>query len=437
MASGGREPSGTRHETDLSRWADAAPLANSVSRALRLQVVFPVDEHMPEILITLLTIALVAGAIPGVCNYLILLERKLSAWMQDRVGPNRVGPMGLFQPVADGIKLLLKEEVIPPHVDRVLFLLAPGLSVFTALMAFAVVPFGPIDDPSVPSFLRFIIAPKIDIGLVFIFAVGSLAVYGIVLGGWSSNNKYSALGAMRASAQVVSYEIPLGMSVLGIALMHGSLNLEQIMAQQTTGGITSWNIWFQPLAALMFFTASLAECNRLPFDLAECEQELVGGWHTEYSALKWALFFLGEYTHMITISFLTAILFFGGWNFPGIATPESAYFGAWLVKLLVLMLKAFFFICVIIMLRWTIPRFRFDQLMELAWKVMIPLSLANVVMVMFQQQFGFSRWWLLVGSLGLFAAWGAISASLRERELSARPGYVKRKKPELVAEHGH
>ena len=382
---------------------------------------------MPEILITLLTITVVVGAIPGVCNYLILLERKLSAWMQDRIGPNRVGPMGLFQPVADGIKLLLKEEVIPSHVDRVLFVLAPAISVFTAMMAFAVVPFGPVNDPAVPSFIRFIIAPNVDIGLVFIFAITSLAVYGIVLGGWASNNKYSALGALRASAQVVSYEIPLGMSVLGIVLLSGSLNLEEIMKQQTDGGIMNWNIWFQPLAALMFFTASLAEANRLPFDLAECEQELIGGWHTEYSALKWALFFLGEYTHMITISFLTSILFFGGWNFPFIATPESVYVGAWLVKLLVLMTKAFFFICVIIMLRWTIPRFRFDQLMELAWKVMIPLSLANLVMVMFCRHFEFSRWWLFAGSLGLFAAWGVISSNLRAAEIQARPGFQARK----------
>ncbi len=382
---------------------------------------------MPEILITLLTITVVVGAIPGVCNYLILLERKLSAWMQDRIGPNRVGPMGLFQPVADGIKLLLKEELIPSHVDRVLFVLAPAISVFTAMMAFAVVPFGPVNDPAAPSFIRFMIAPNVDIGLVFIFAITSLAVYGIVLGGWASNNKYSALGALRASAQVVSYEIPLGMSVLGIVLLSGSLNLEEIMKQQTDGGIMNWNIWFQPLAALMFFTASLAEANRLPFDLAECEQELIGGWHTEYSALKWALFFLGEYTHMITISFLTAILFFGGWNFPFIATPESVYVGAWLVKLLVLMTKAFFFICVIIMLRWTIPRFRFDQLMELAWKVMIPLSLANLVMVMFCRHFEFSRWWLFAGSLGLFAAWGVISSNLRAAEIQARPGFQAKK----------
>jgi NADH-quinone oxidoreductase subunit H len=382
---------------------------------------------MPELLITLITIAVVVGAIPGVCNYLILLERKLSAWMQDRVGPNRVGPMGLFQPLADGLKLLLKEEVIPSHVDRILFLIAPGISVFTALLAFAVVPFGPVGDASVPSIIRFIIAPNIDIGIVFIFAVGSLAVYGVVLGGWASNNKYSALGALRASAQVVSYEIPLGMSVLGIALLSGTLNLEQIMKQQVDGGIMAWNIWFQPLAALMFFTASLAEANRLPFDLAECEQELVGGWHTEYSALKWALFFLGEYTHMITISFLTSILFLGGWHFPGIAEADSVYMGAWLVKLLILISKAFFFICVMIMLRWTIPRFRFDQLMELAWRVMIPLSLANLLMVMFCAHFGASRWWLLPGSLMLFAAWGMISASLRDAERRAKPGYVRKK----------
>ena len=391
---------------------------------------------MSEILITLLTIGVVVAAIPGVCNYLILLERKLSAWMQDRIGPNRVGPMGLFQPIADGIKLLLKEEVIPPHVDKVLFVIAPAISVFTAMMAFAVVPFGPV-DATVPSFVRFIIAPNIDIGVIFIFAIGSLGVYGVVLGGWASNNKYSALGAMRASAQVVSYEIPLGMSVLGIALLSGTLNLEKIMQLQTDGGLMSWNIWFQPLAALMFFTASLAEANRLPFDLAECEQELIGGWHTEYSALKWALFFLGEYTHMITISFLTAILFLGGWHLPLIAEATSSYPGVWLVKLLILISKAFFFICVMIMLRWTIPRFRFDQLMELAWKVMIPLSLANLVMVMFCMHFQFSRWWLLPGSAALFAAWGTISASLRESEIAERPGYVKRKKSAQAPSHGH
>lgn len=375
---------------------------------------------MAEILITLLTVLIVVAAIPGVCNYLILLERKLAAWMQDRVGPNRVGPYGLLQPIADGIKLLMKEEVIPGHVNRVLYLLAPMLTVFTTMLALAVVPFGPVEDA--PGWVRFIIAPGIDIGLVFIFAVTSLAVYGIILGGWASNSKYSALGALRASAQVVSYEIPLGMSVLGIALLSGTLNLEEIQAQQAAAGIFGWNIWFQPLACLIFFTSSLAEAHRLPFDLAECEQELVGGWHTEYSALKWALFFLGEYTHVITISFLTAILFLGGWNFPWIATPDSTWMFAWLVKLLVLLGKVGLLIVLIMLLRWTIPRFRFDQLMELAWRVMIPLSLGNVVLVMVCRQFYMNDWWLLAGSLALFVAWGVISANLRHSAAGQRPG---------------
>jgi len=302
----------------------------------------------------------------------------------------------------------------------------------TAMFALVVMPFGPVATDYQGGF-RFMVAPGIDIGILMMLAISSLSAYGIIVGGWASNNKYSIYGAIRSCAQFISYEIPLGMS----ALMSRSLNLETIMAWQAEGGIMGWNIWVQPLAALMFFTASLAEANRLPFDLAECEQELVGGWHTEYSALKWALFFLGEYTHMITISFLTSILFLGGWNMPIIAEVTSDYPGLWLVKLLVLMSKAFFFICVIIMLRWTIPRFRFDQLMELAWKVMIPLSLANLVMVMVCMHFNLSRWWLMAGSLCLFAAWGSISASLREAELAERPGYVKRKTPAPTVGHGH
>src|SRR4051795_13346261 len=294
---------------------------------------------MNEMLVTLVTIAVVLGAILTGCMYLVLAERKVSAWMQDRIGPNRVGPFGLLQPLADGLKILLKEGVIPSHVDKSLFMIAPAISMFTTMLAFAVVPFGPVGQS--PKWVRFIIAPNVDIGLVFIFAVGSLAVYGVILGGWASNNKYSALGSLRASAQVVSYEIPLGMSVLGVVLMSGTLNLETILSQQAQGGITHWNIWYQPLAALIFYVSSLAESNRLPFDLSECEQELVGGYHTEYSAMKFALFFLGEYTHVITTSFLTVILFFGAWHLPFIATPDSTYAGAWLVKVLVILLKVF------------------------------------------------------------------------------------------------
>jgi NADH-quinone oxidoreductase subunit H len=378
-----------------------------------------------QILITLATIAVALGAILTSCAYLILLERKLSAWMQDRVGPNRVGPFGLLQPLADGLKFLLKEEVIPAHVNRALFIIAPTISLFTTMLAFAVVPFGPANDPNTPQFLRFIIAPNVDIGIVFIFAITSLAVYGIILGGWASNNKYSALGSLRASAQVVSYEIPLGMSVVGIAILAGTLNLERVVAIQTLGGFAHWYVWTQPLACLIFFTAALAESNRLPFDLSECEQELVGGFHTEYSALKFAMFFLGEYTHVITTSFLTVILFFGGWHFPWIATPASDYAGAWVVKLLVLLTKVGMVISFIMVIRWTIPRFRFDQLMGLAWKVLIPLSLANMVAVMVVKQFDLDTWWLTLASIGLFVAAGMISVYVTKSDISRRPSAAR------------
>jgi NADH-quinone oxidoreductase subunit H len=373
---------------------------------------------MNDLIQTLITIAVVLGVILAGCMYLVLAERKVSAWMQDRIGPNRVGPFGLFQPMADGLKILLKEGIIPSHVDKGLFLIAPAIGMFATMLAFAVVPFGPVNDA--PSWLRFIIQPGLDIDLVFIFAVGSLTVYGVILGGWASNNKYSALGSLRASAQVVSYEIPLGMSVLGVVLMSGTLNLETILEQQAAGGIMKWNIWFQPLAALIFYVSSLAESNRLPFDLSECEQELVGGYHTEYGGLRMVMFFVGEYTHLITISFLTAILFFGGWNFPWIATPESAYMGAWLVKLLVLLTKVVFSIFLIMLIRWTIPRFRFDQLMELTWKVFLPLSLANVVAVMTVMQFGLNKYSLLPISIALFGLFGFFTVTAKRMEINRR-----------------
>jgi len=375
---------------------------------------------MSELIITLLTIGLALNAILVACMYLVLAERKVSAWMQDRIGPNRVGPYGLIQPLADAIKIVLKEGIVPAHVDKGLFLLAPAISVFTALLAFAVVPFGPVGDSPAPKWIRFIIAPNVDIGLVFIFAVGSLAVYGVILGGWASNNKYSALGSLRAAAQVISYEIPLGLSALGVVLLSGSLNLEQILTQQAQAGFFGWNFWFQPLACLIFYVSALAESNRLPFDLSECEQELIGGYHTEYGGLRMVLFFIGEYTHITTISFVTVILFFGGWNFPWIATPESTYIGAWLVKLLVLLSKVTASIFLIMLIRWTIPRFRFDQLMELTWKVFIPLSLANVVAVMTVLQFGLNPWWLLPISFGLFASSAVMAAGAKRADIRNR-----------------
>jgi NADH-quinone oxidoreductase subunit H len=358
------------------------------------------------------------GCIMVACMYLVLAERKVSAWMQDRIGPNRVGPYGLGQPVADGLKILLKEGVVPAHVDKGLFLLAPAISMFTTMLAFAVVPFGPVEQS--PDWLRFVIAPNVDIGLVFIFAVGSLGVYGVILGGWASNNKYSALGSLRASAQVISYEIPLGLSVLGVVLLSGTLNLEEILAQQARAGLAGWYVWYQPLACLIFYVSSLAESNRLPFDLSECEQELVGGYHTEYGGLRLVLFFVGEYTHLIVISFLTAILFFGGWHFPLIATPESTYAGAWIVKVLVLLAKVVASIFLIMLIRWTLPRFRFDQLMELTWKVFIPLALVNVVAVMSVLQLGIGRGWLLPISIGLFALSAVIAALAKRADIRRR-----------------
>ena len=360
--------------------------------------------HDFNLIETLLTIAAVLGAILGTCAMLIYVERKIAGYVQDRLGPNRVGPGGLFQSIADGLKFLLKEDIIPKQVDKFLFILAPAIAMTTALFAFAVVPFGGTTAPNAKEYAQtyqFVIAPGIDIGIVFIFAAASLAVYAIILGGWSANNKYSFIGGLRSSAQFISYEIPMGMSILGVILLTGSLNLERIIWHQTGPG--AWNIFYQPLAFIIFLLAGLAECNRLPFDLPECEQELVGGYHTEYSALKFAMFFLGEYTHLITISFLNVILFFGGWHFPWISGPDAG----WLIKLLVFAGKVTFFIVFFMVVRWTLPRFRFDQLMALAWKVLIPLALANLVCVMFVKQLKATPWILLPISVGLLvgSAW--------------------------------
>jgi NADH-quinone oxidoreductase subunit H len=328
--------------------------------------------------LTVVTIVVVMGAMLVLCAYLIYVERKVAAYVQDRVGPNRVGPRGLLQPIADGLKFLLKEDIIPDHVDKTLFLLAPTIAVTTALLAFGVVPFGPT-TAAIGAGHDFVIAPHIDIGILYVFAVTSLTVYAIILSGWASNNKYSFIGGLRSSAQLVSYEIPMALSVLAVILLNGSLNLESIIDRQVQAG---WNIWVQPLGFLLFLISAFAECNRLPFDLPEAEQELVGGYHTEYSALKFGMFFLGEYTHMVTTSFLLAILFFGGWHLPWLAEPQ----GPWIAKFLVFYLKVALFILFYMFIRWTIPRFRFDQLMILAWKVLIPLALANVVVVMIVEE---------------------------------------------------
>lgn len=378
---------------------------------------------MPEfsLLWVLATIIVVMNVVLGICAYQILLERWISAWIQDRLGPNRVGPLGLLQPIADGAKMFLKEDIVPKHVDRVFYLLAPGIAAGTALLALCVVPFGPTVAPPPPqptaaayvhaveeyrtrfSTDRCVIAPAVDVGFLLVFSITSVAVYGIILGGWSSNNKYSMLGALRSSAQLISYEIPLGMAALAIVLFSSSLNLETIVQDQVVHG---WNILYQPLAFVLFLTGAFAECNRLPFDLPEAEQELVGGYHTEYSSMKFGLFFLGEYTHMVTTSLLLSMMFLGGWHFPGVGLLTG--WTAWLVKLAVVLLKLGFFIFLYMVVRWTIPRFRFDQLMHLAWKVMIPLATVNLVAVMIVREYHLSRWWMLVASAALTIGWGLV-----------------------------
>jgi NADH-quinone oxidoreductase subunit H len=333
----------------------------------------------------LVKILIVVGVTQGAVAYLILVERKVAAYAQDRIGPNRCGrefglPFGLLQPLADGAKMLLKEDVIPSYVSKPIFILAPSIAIIAAMIGFAVVPFGPV-GPGAPWILQqgqveFQIAPGIDIGIVYIFAVGSLAVYGVILGGWASNNKYSFLGGLRSSAQLISYEIPLGMSILGIALLARSLDLNTIVNWQDSH---VWGILVQPIGCLLFMTSAFAETNRLPFDLPEAEQELVGGYHTEYSAMKFGMFFLGEYLHVITVSYMTVILFFGGWDVPFLLDQHQVGWIPALAKMLVLIAKVGLMILFMMWVRWTIPRFRYDQLMDLAWKSLIPLALINLV----------------------------------------------------------
>ena len=351
------------------------------------------------------TIIVVLLVVLNVVAFMILVERKVSAWMQDRYGPNRVGPYGLLQPIVDGAKMFFEEDIIPSHVDKAFYLIAPCVAAGTALLAFAVIPFGPTGPNESIGGYQFVIAPNIYIGFLWVFAVSSLAIYGIILGGWSSNNKYSILGSLRSSAQIISYEIPLGMSVLGIVLFSGSLNLEKIIDWQARHG---WNIVYHPLAFFIFLTSVFAECNRLPFDLPEAEQELVGGYHTEYSSIKFGLFYLGEYTHMITTSFLVSVLFLGGWEFFGLTNGDEWYHT--LLKFVAMLGKASFFLFFYVVVRWTLPRFRFDQLMGIAWKVLIPLSIVNLIGVMVAREFDMPLIVLPLMSLVLIVGAAAVNA---------------------------
>jgi NADH-quinone oxidoreductase subunit H len=328
---------------------------------------------------SLIKIVIVLGLIITTVAYLVLAERKISAYIQNRLGPNRVGPWGLLQPLADGIKFLMKEDVIPGHVNKVVYLAAPAAILVPALMGFAVVPFG--DRLTVFGREVALIVADVDIGILYVLALSSLGVYGVTLGGWASNNKYALLGGVRASAQMISYELSLGLSLIGVLMVTGSLRLTdivQIQATETTLGVLpGWYVFTQPLACLVFLVSVFAETNRLPFDLPEAEQELVAGYHAEYSSMKFAMFFMAEYAHMITASALVATIFFGGWHLPGI-DPSDHSVSVSILKVLVFAAKTSFFLFVFIWVRWTVPRFRYDQVMRLGWKVLLPLALINV-----------------------------------------------------------
>jgi NADH-quinone oxidoreductase subunit H len=326
------------------------------------------------IILSVLKITLVLVAFLTAIAYTVLMERKVLGFIQLRYGPNRVGPWGLLQPVADLLKLLFKEDFTPPGVNKVLFTMAPIITAVTAFLPFAVIPFakdilppqitiyGQTVDLSVAALNQGVIA-DINVGLLYVFAMGSLAVYGAVLGGWASNNKYSLLGGLRLAAQMVSYELALGLSIIGVLMLAGSLSLVKIVEAQKC----MWFIAYQPLGFFLFLIAAFAECARTPFDLIECENELVAGFQTEYSSMKWALFMLGEYCHIIVASALATTLFLGGWQGPFL--PPIVWF----------MLKTFALVFFFIWIRGTFPRLRFDQLMQLGWKVLLPLTLANIV----------------------------------------------------------
>jgi NADH-quinone oxidoreductase subunit H len=326
------------------------------------------------IILTALKIIVVLVVFLTTIAYTVLMERKVLGFIQLRYGPNRVGPWGLFQPLADAIKLLFKEEFTPSGANKVLFVLAPIVTAVMAFLPFAVIPFAQdILPPSITLYGQKIdltvaglnqgVIADINVGLLYVFAMGSMAVYGAVLGGWASNNKYSLLGGLRLAAQMVSYELALGLSIIGVLMLAGSLSLVKIVEAQKS----MWFIAYQPLGFFLFLTAAFAECARTPFDLIECENELVAGYQTEYSSMKYGVFMLGEYAHIIVASALATTLFLGGWQGP--VLPGIVWF---LIKTFALV---FFFIWV----RGTFPRLRFDQLMKLGWKGLLPLSLANIV----------------------------------------------------------
>ena len=305
------------------------------------------------------------------CAVTVLAERRVLAFIQGRLGPNRVGFGGVLQPFADFIKTMMKEDLVPDQSTRFVFLLAPMIAIVTAIMALVIYPFGPV--VTIPYLGTFpLVLARFDVGLLYVLGVTSVGVYGIALAGWSSNNKYSLMGGLRSAAQMISYELALGLSLIGVVLISGTLDIYTMVEQQSGWYGLNWNIFYQPLGFILYLIAAIAETNRVPFDLPEAETELVAGFHTEYSSIKFLLFFNAEYINMITVSMLATTLFLGGWNGPGVAQFP-------LLGVLYFFAKILFFLFLYIWLRGTLPRFRFDQLMDFGWKFLLPVAILNII----------------------------------------------------------
>jgi NADH-quinone oxidoreductase subunit H len=332
-----------------------------------------------DIALKLVAITVAFTVVLLIVAYTVLAERRVLGLIQGRLGPNRVGYGGMLQPFADLLKFILKEDIVPDKSTRFIYFLAPVIATMAALMTMIVYPFGPeIRIPFTDITIPLTIA-RLDIGLLYVLGITSVGVYGIMLAGWSSNNKYSLMGGLRSSAQMISYELALGLSLIGVVLLAGTLDLAQIVEMQSGWHGFRWFIFFHPLGFVIYMIAAIAETNRVPFDLPEAETELVAGFHTEYSAMKFALFFLAEYINMFTVSMLATTLFLGGWNFPGLdLVLERGTFLFGLLSALAFIAKVIFFLFIYIWLRGTLPRFRFDQLMNFGWKILLPLALLSI-----------------------------------------------------------
>ncbi|MBS1521420.1 MAG: NADH-quinone oxidoreductase subunit NuoH [Bacteroidetes bacterium] len=329
-----------------------------------------------EIIIRLVLIVVIFLISLVVAMYSTYAERKIAAFFQDRVGPNRAGPAGIFQPLADGAKMFLKEEIIPTNSSKFLFIVGPSLAIMTACIGSAVIPWG--QQIQIGGKLYDLQVTDINVGLLYIFGVVSLGVYGIMIGGWASNNKYSLLGAIRAASQNISYEIAMGLSIIALLMVRNTLSLKEIAEQQHGW---HWNVLYQPLGFILFIVCAFAETNRSPFDLPECETELVGGYHTEYSSMKLGFYLFAEYINMFVSSAVMVTLYWGSYNYPGMdwVAAHLGTVAAPLIGTVVVFAKIFLFIFFFMWVRWTIPRFRYDQLMDLGWKGLIPLAIANII----------------------------------------------------------